>query len=119
MAKRKKTEQTAVVRKQIVITMQAQEFIFAQPIPVIDEFMRIFRELEANGRLVMPAAKKIVGEDNLFEVRVHVSPNQYRAFYCYAVENRIYVLSGFVKKTQATPVAEIRKAKRIARGLGI
>ncbi|MBQ9430138.1 MAG: type II toxin-antitoxin system RelE/ParE family toxin [Kiritimatiellae bacterium] len=107
------------MKKQIVITLQAQEFIFAQPIPVIDEIMRTIKELETNGRLTVPAAKKISGEDNLFEIRVKVSANQYRVFYCYAIENRVYVLNGFVKMTRKTPEREIRKAKRIMKGLGI
>ena len=54
-----------------------------------------------------------------FEIRVKVARNQYREFYCYAVGNIIYVLNGFVKKTQKTPLAEIRKAKAIMKGLGL
>ena len=58
-------------------------------------------------------------DDDLFELRLRYENNQYRAFYCYAVGDLIYVLSGFVKKTQKTPVQEIRSAHKIMKGLGL
>ena len=104
-------------KKQIVITAQAQEFIMAQPLPVIIRFMDLIKTIEADGRLVPPDAKKL--DDNLFEMRVKMAGNQYRTFYCYAVGNLVYILSGFVKKTQKTPLSEIKKAKKIMKGLGL
>ena len=56
-------------KKKILLTAQANEFIYAQPLPVIG--------------------------------------------------NLIYILSGFIKKTQKTPVHEIRKARQIMKGLGL
>ena len=104
-------------KKKILLTVQANEFIYAQPLPVIGEFLAILKELEMHGNLGLPRAKKI--GDNLFEVRIKVTRNQYRAFYCYAIGNLIYILSGFIKKTQKTPVREIRKARQIMKGLGL
>ena len=104
-------------KKKILLTVQANEFIYAQPLPVIGEFLAILKELEMHGNLGLPRAKKI--GDNLFEVRIKVARNQYRAFYCYAIGNLIYILSGFIKKTQKTPVREIRKARQIMKGLGL
>ena len=104
-------------KKKILLTAQANEFIYAQPLPVIGEFLATLKELEAHGNLGLPRAKKI--DDNLFEIRIKVARNQYRAFYCYAIGNLIYILSGFVKKTQKTPVHEIRKARQIMKGLGL
>ena len=105
------------MKKQIVITAQAQEFIMAQPLPVINRFMSLIKVVETDGRLGMPDAKKI--DDVLFEMRVKSEGNQYRAFYCYAINDIVYILNGFVKKTQKTPVQEIRKAKKIMKGLGL
>lgn len=48
------------MRKQIVITAQAQEFIMAQPLPVINRFMSLIKVVETDGRLGMPDAKKIM-----------------------------------------------------------
>lgn len=107
----------ATVKKQIVITAQATEFIYAQPLTVIARFMALIKTLEADGRIVPPDGKKIDAE--LFEMRVKAEGGQYRAFYCYALGNIIYVLSGFVKKTQKTPPQEIKKAHAIMKGLGL
>jgi phage-related protein len=104
-------------KKQIVITAQANEFIFAQPITVISRFMNLIKTLESDGRIVPPDGKKI--DDDLFEMRVKAEGNQYRTFYCYAIDDIIYILSGFVKKTQKTPLNEIKKAHRIMKGLGL
>ena len=104
-------------KKQIVITAQANDFIFSQPLPVVSAFMDVIHRLEMSGYLTMPDAKKI--DADLFELRVKVERNQYRAFYCYAVGNLIYILSGFVKKTPKAPPQEIRKAHRIMKGLGL
>lgn len=111
----KKTEELA--KKQIVITSQANDFIFSQPLPVMTAFVDAIHRLETSGYLTMPDAKKL--DDNLFELRVRSSGNQYRTFYCYAVGNLIYILSGFVKKTQKTSLQEIRKAHNIMKGLGL
>ena len=106
-----------VAKKQIVITSQATEFIYDQPIAVISRFMALIKLLETDGRIMPPDGKKI--DVDLFEMRVKAEGNQYRAFYCYAVGNLIYVLSGFVKKTQKTPPQEIRRAHLIMKGLGL
>lgn len=120
MAKKNKETSAPVVeapKKQIVITAQATEFIYAQPLPVVARFIELIKTLESDGRIVPPDGKKI--DSDLFEMRVKSVGNQYRAFYCYAIENIIYILSGFVKKTQRTPPQEIRKAHSIMKGLGL
>ena len=101
--------------KQIVFTKQANDFIFAQPIPVVSKILLLVDELGKRGRMQPPQAKKI--DENLFELRLKESNNQYRVFYCYCVGNIIYILNGFIKKTQKTPLAEIRKAHAIIRQL--
>lgn len=107
------------IKKHVLLTQQANEFVYSQPLPVIGELLALFSELEKHGRLERPRAEKVEGRDNLFEIRVKVAPNQYRAFYCYATEDKIFILSGFIKKTQKTPVQEIRKALKIRKELGI
>lgn len=44
---------------------------------------------------------------------------QIRVFYAYAKGDDVWLLSGFIKKTQKTPPAEIRKALRIRKELGL
>lgn len=101
------------MEKQIVFTKQANDFIFSQPIPAVTKMLETIDALGKCGALGMPNAKKI--DKELFEIRVRDSGNQYRVFYCYAVGNLIYILNGFVKKTQDTPRSEIRKAHAIIR----
>ena len=106
-----------LTKKQVILTAQASEFIFAQPIAVAQKFLELIKGLENLGQLAPPDAKRV--DKDLFEMRVRDSSKQYRGFYCYAIGNLIYVLSGFVKKTQKTPLQEIRKAHRIMKGLGL
>ncbi|MBR5457931.1 MAG: type II toxin-antitoxin system RelE/ParE family toxin [Kiritimatiellae bacterium] len=77
---------------------------------------RRFR-FEYHGAFRNWGAKKIA--PNLYEIRVRVSPNQYRLLYCYADGDKVLILSGFVKKTQKTPKAEIEKAQKIRKAAGV
>lgn len=106
---------STTAKKQIVFTKQANDFIFAQPIPAVTKMLAAIERLEECGALGMPLARKI--DKELFEIRVKDDGNQYRVFYCYSIGNVIYVLNGFVKKTRTTPEAEIRKAHAILRRL--
>ena len=101
----------ATNKKQLHFTAQAMDFIDAQPATVQKEIFAVARRLSENGFLKEPEAKMIA--PNLFEIRVRVSPNAYRLFYCYLGEDGVWLLSGFVKKVRKTPPHEIRKAKRI------
>ena len=105
-------------KKKIVLTEQATKFLLSLSPLAYADMLRAIELLAANGRLAMPDAKKL--DDNLFEIRVRSQNLQNRAFYCYAIKGDvIYILNGFVKKSQKTPLAEIRKAKAIKRGLGL
>lgn len=104
----------APMKKTIEFTPTAWKFYTEQPEAVRREIDSRIDELAANGRLAEPHGKAIA--PNLFEIRVRVSPKQYRLFYCYFDPNGILILSGFVKKTQATPLQETRKAQKIRRG---
>ena len=97
--------------KRVEFTPGAWRFYTAQSEAVKAAFGDALAKLEAAGRLEYPQGKAIA--PNLYEIRVKVSPNQYRLFYCYFDPNGVLVLSGFVKKTQKTPKHEIDKAKRI------
>ena len=105
--------------KSVALTTEASGFLAEQPPAVVQAFYALADRLEASGRLTMPDAKKIVNEKNLFELRMKIEPHQYRFFYCYDDGVHIWILNGFIKKTQKTPLQEIRKAKRIMRRYGL
>ena len=117
MAKQSNNEPAG--KKRVAITTEATNFLMEQPPAVIQEFQTLTDRLENSGRLEYPDAKKIAGEKGLFELRMKIKPHQYRFFYCYDDGSLIWVLSGFIKKTQKTPVQEIRKAKKIMRRYGL
>ena len=99
------------MNKQLHFTPQASEFLTEQSAAVQKSFFEKLKKLSDDGLLREPDAKKIA--PNLFEIRVKVTRLQYRLFYCYVDPNGIWVLSGFVKKTQQTPKKEIRNTVRI------
>jgi phage-related protein len=50
--------------------------------------------------------------NGLFELRIKGQEGIGRVFYCTLVGQRILMLHGFIKKSQKTPVKELRIAKR-------
>ena len=107
----------AAMKKEVQFTQQARAFLDGLPDGVQVEFRARFKTLAEVGYLVFPAGRKL--DRGLFEVRVAMGGNAYRSFYCYGVGDLVWVLSGFVKKTQQTPLQELAKALRIKRSLGL
>lgn len=48
----------------------------------------------------------------IFELRIQMEGDISRIFYFFAVGKRIVLTNGFIKKTQKTPRAEIKKAEK-------
>ena len=59
--------------------------------------------------LTEPHVKHIEGK--LWELRIKFASDISRIFYFFAIDSDIILLSGFIKKTQKTPMSEINKAK--------
>ena len=53
----------------------------------------------------------MTGTDGLWEIRVKGGNGIYRVFCFFDEENLILLLNGFQKKTQKTPLKEIKKAE--------
>ena len=105
------------VKKEVKFTQQAKTFLDGLPDDVQMEFRGSFKTLSEVGYLVFPLGRKL--DRGLFEVRVAMGGNAYRTFYCYGICTVVWVLSGFVKKTQQTPLQELAKALKIKRSLGL
>jgi phage-related protein len=60
--------------------------------------------------LTLPHSRKIVGTDDLYELRVQQGNNICRLFYFYYNEEIYIILSGFIKKQQKTDPKEIENA---------
>ena len=79
------------------------------------EYDLIVEKLEAEGRLSMPEGEKIAGE-NLFAIRV-IRAGNVRIFYVYGVDDFVYGIHAYVKKTRQIPKLEITLARKLAKAL--
>jgi phage-related protein len=57
--------------------------------------------------------KQIENAPGLYEIRVQYDGNIYRIFCCNDKGHFVILFNGFQKKTQKTPSAEIKRAKKI------
>ena len=81
------------------------------PAGVFASFVRITEQMVVSGpNLGMPYTKPM--GDGLFEIRARGKEGIGRAFFCCVHGKRVVILHGFVKKTQATPIKELRLAKQ-------
>ncbi len=87
---------------------------FLSTLPKKDQ-AKILRDIdllkEFGFSLGMPYIKKMKDTDNLWEIRVKQSTNNYRFFYFSLKDNNLVLLHGFKKKTQKTPKKEINIAE--------
>jgi len=90
-----------------------EAFIAGQELAIQDEYRAMVDMLETDGRLSMPFGEKLQGE-NLFAIRV-IHAGNVRVFYVYGKNDIVYGLSGYVKKTQIIPMAELDLARKIAK----
>ncbi|MEK7125310.1 MAG: type II toxin-antitoxin system RelE/ParE family toxin [Patescibacteria group bacterium] len=72
-----------------------------------DDFDGLVRMLRNEGRLAYPDARKIGRE--LFEIRL-MDGGAYRGFYAYVWEEHVVILHFFQKKSQKTPLHNIKTA---------
>jgi len=73
------------------------------------EFQAYIAILVEEGKLEFPEARKV--SKNLFEIRV-IHEGAYRAFYAYIRKDYIILLHFFPKKTQKTPLKNIKIAQQ-------
>jgi len=105
--------------------MPVREFLDILPAKLKAKNMRELALLEEFGiELPAPYVKKLQGSEykGLWELRVKLASDITRIFYFYPTGDRALLLHGFVKKTDETPVSELRialyrKNDAIERGL--
>ncbi len=89
------------------------EFINSQSEDVQLEYRSIVGKLKLDGRLSMPFGEKIAGK-NLFAIRI-IQAGNVRVFYVYGLNDRVFGIHGYVKKTQQIPQYEMEKAIKISK----
>jgi phage-related protein len=100
------------MKKTFVAVRSVRAFIEAQPDECQAEYWTIIERLEIDGRLVEPYAKKL--DKSLFEIRLRRG-RQVRVLYFYHVDDLVVGVHAFVKKTQKTPLMEMRQARAVMR----
>lgn len=95
----------------IYFSERVKREVFALPTGIRADYLRLLGMMEKHGPdLGMPYSRAM--GDGLFEFRPKGREGIGRVFYCTQVGMRVVVLHSFVKKTQETPIAELRIARR-------
>ena len=97
-------------KKQYFELPQVERLLEGIPQDVRNEYDTIVSMLEKNGTLVMPYGEKIQGK-NLFAIRIIQTAN-IRVFYVYGMENHVYGLHAYYKKTQKIQKHEMDLAEK-------
>jgi len=88
----------------------AQEFLDELDEKMFAKMIRVIDIIKVGGTLVREPYSKHL-EDGIFEARAQVGSNISRVLYFFFDGRRIVLTHGFIKKTQKTPPAEIKRAK--------
>lgn len=81
------------------------------PVGILADYARLVELLVEFGPVLMMPHSRPLG-DGLFELRARGREGIGRALYCFVIGQRVVVLHAFVKKTQATPKADLAVARR-------
>ena len=90
-----------------------QEFYVAQKQMVRDKINYVLRLVETQWIIPKKFFRMIESSDGIYEIRVEVESNIYRIFCCMDNEAVVVLFHGFQKKTQKTPLKEIKRAEAI------
>lgn len=91
-------------------TEGVESFVLGLPDGLLAKYLRLTdMMLEFGANLGMPHTRAM--SDGLFELRVKGKEGIARVFYGTLVEQRIVMLHGFVKKSEKTPLKELRLAR--------
>jgi phage-related protein len=89
-----------------------QEFLDRLDLSVVKKIAWTLQLIKENARVPKTYFKKLENTDGIWEVRVKLASNIYRLFSFWDKDNLVIVTHGIIKKSQKTPVKEIRKAEK-------
>lgn len=90
-----------------------KDFYVAQTQTVRDKINFVLRLVETQRIIPRKFFRIIEGSDGIYEIRVEVESNIYRIFCCLDGGALVVLFHGFQKKTQKTPLKEIKRAEAI------
>ena len=88
-----------------------QEFLDSLDISVVQKIAWTFKLIKENDKVPKTYFKKLEGADGIWEVRIKLASNIYRIFSFWDRNNLVILTHGIIKKTQKTPVKEIKLAE--------
>ncbi len=91
--------------------LPVRDFMRTQSGEIKQELNNIIWRLETEGMLEMPYGEKIQG-DNLFAIRV-IQAGNIHVFYVYGLNDRIYGIHAYQKKTRQIPKTELKQEYRM------
>lgn len=98
---------------QIQINQKVETFLSSLEKKAIAKTLRTIDLLEQFGyRLTMPHTKKVQGD--IHELRIR-GQQEIRIFYAFGQNKKIFLLHGFIKKSQKIPSKEIKIAQKRAK----
>ena len=104
--------------KEVIRTDEAIQAIALMTPEEHGEFLRLARILSEDGFLQAPFAEKVMGEENLFAMRIRKGGN-FREFYAYDDGTCVWLLNGYEKKSEDIPRKELRRARSLKRKYGL
>lgn len=91
-------------------TKDIEAFVLSLPDGLLARYLRLVDMMqEFGGNLGMPHTRAM--GDGLFELRVKGKEGIVRVFFCTMVGQRIVMLHGFIKKSEKTPLKELKLAR--------
>lgn len=90
---------------------RVQKEIQEWPVSLYADFLRLMSLMEEHGADLRLPHSRAMG-DGLFELRCRGEKNIGRVFYCTMVGRKIIILHSFIKKTQETPMQELKCARK-------
>ena len=85
----------------------------AQPQTVRNKINFVLKLVETQRIIPSKFFRIIEGSDGIYEIRVEIESNIYRIFCCLDGGAVVVLFHGFQKKTQKTPLKEIKRAESI------
>lgn len=97
----------------------AEEFFQQLDNKTLAKIYRLIERLEAEGKLTFPHVRKLEGYKGLWEIRINAQKGALRIFYIHWLHDSIILISGFIKKSQKTPLRELERARSYLKQAGI
>lgn len=97
----------------------AEEFLSELDNQTLAKVYKLIERLKSEGRLLFPHARKLEGYKGLWEMRIKSQRGAIRIFYIYWERDSIILVSGFIKKSQKTPLRELEKTVNYLKQAGV